>query len=235
MLESQLIIFDCDGVLVDTEPLTNRVLAACVTEAGWAVDSAYSIAHFKGRNLADILADVEAHLGKQLPDLLDTYRQRMYEEIHQFGVPAMDGIHELLDALDAMGEDAPHRCIGTNAPLKKAKLTLGGSGLIDRFAHRDRPDQKTMFSAYEVGQWKPDPGLFLHAAESMGHAPSNCIVVEDSVAGVHAAIAAGMRVIGLADLTDPKTLQNAGAHAVVESFAILIEHGNAVFDGAGAR
>ncbi len=235
MLDTELIIFDCDGVLVDTEPLTNRVLAQCVTDAGWEVDTQYSIENFKGRNLADILVDVETTLGKKLPDLLDEYRRRMYEAIHADGVPAIEGIHDLLDALDALGSNAPHRCIATNAPLKKASLTLGGSGLIDRFAHRDRPDQKTMFSAYEVGQWKPDPGLFLHAAESMGHAPSNCIVVEDSVAGVHAAIAAGMRVIGFADLTDPKTLQNAGAHAVVESFAILIEHGNAVFDGAGVR
>ncbi len=223
MLESQLIIFDCDGVLVDTEPLTNRMLAACVTEAGWAVDSAYSIAHFKGRNLADILADVEAHLGKQLPDLLDTYRQRMYEEIHQFGVPAMDGIHELLDALDAMGDEAPHRCIGTNAPLKKAKLTLGGSGLMDRFAHRDDPGKKTMFSAYEVGQWKPEPGLFLHAAAQMGHEPESCIVVEDSAAGVIAAVRAGMRVIGLADLTPADELLKAGATRVVESHRELVE------------
>ncbi len=217
MIESQLIIFDCDGVLVDTEPLTNRVLAQCITDAGWAIDAAYSITHFKGRNLADILADVENHLGKRLPNLLDDYRQRMYCEIHEFGVPAVDGIHDLLDALDGLGNKAPHRCIGTNAPLKKAKLTLGGSGLMDRFAHRDEPGKKTMFSAYEVGKWKPDPGLFLHAATAMGHKPASCTVVEDSTAGVIAAVAAGMRVIGLADLTPADELIKAGATRVVES------------------
>jgi len=223
MLESELIIFDCDGVLVDTEPLTNRVLSGCVTDAGWEIDTAYSIAHFKGRNLADILADVEAHLGKELPDLLDEYRKRMYKEIHEFGVPAVKGIHELLDMLDAMGQDAPHRCVGTNAPLKKAELTLGGSGLIDRFGHRDGTERQTMFSAYEVGKWKPDPGLFLHASEQMGHAPEHCIVVEDSVAGVIAAARAGMRVIGLADLTPADELKAAGATQIIESHYELVD------------
>ncbi|MDF1808345.1 MAG: HAD-IA family hydrolase [Phycisphaerales bacterium] len=223
MLESELIIFDCDGVLVDTEPLTNRVLARCVTQAGWEVDTAYSITHFKGRNLTDILADVESHLGKELPSLIDDYRKQMYEEINTFGVPALSGIHELLDALDELEHEAPHRCIGTNAPLEKARLTLGGSGLINRFEHRDGSDRQTMFSAYEVGKWKPDPGLFLHAALTMGHDPKDCIVVEDSTAGVTAAIAAGMRVIGLADLTPVDDLLEAGATRVVESHHELID------------
>lgn len=222
MLKSELIIFDCDGVLVDTEPLTNRVLARCVSAAGWEVNQAYSIAHFKGRNLDDILVDVEAKIGKELPNLMDEYRKQMYQEIHEYGVPALGGIHDLLDALDAMGEEAPHRCIGTNAPLEKAILTLGGSGLIDRFGHRDRTNRQTMFSAYEIGKWKPDPGLFLHAAEQMGHEPSDCIVVEDSTAGVKAAVAAGMRVIGLADLTPIDDLVGAGATQVVESHHELV-------------
>lgn len=223
MLKSELIIFDCDGVLVDTEPLTNRVLARCVTGAGWEVDQAYSIAHFKGRNLSDILVDVEDKVGKKLPDLMDEYRRQMYIEIHEFGVPALGGIHELLDALDSMDHEAPHRCIGTNAPLEKARLTLGGSGLIDRFGHRDGSSRQTMFSAYEIGKWKPDPGLFLHAAAQMGHDPSRCIVVEDSTAGVKAAVAAGMQVIGLADLTPIDDLVGAGATRVVESHQELID------------
>ena len=223
MLESELIIFDCDGVLVDTEPLTNRVLAACVTDAGWEVDAQYSIENFKGRNLADILIDVEDKLGKKLPNLLDTYRTKMYEEIEQFGVPAIEGIHELLDALDEMGTNAPARCVGTNAPLKKARLTLGGANLIDRFAHGDDPSIQTMFSAYEVGKWKPDPGLFLHAAVTMGHDPHDCIVVEDSSAGVIAARSAGMRVIGMATLTPADDLLDAGATQIIESHHELVD------------
>lgn len=234
MLDTELIIFDCDGVLVDTEPLTNRVLAECVTDAGWAVDTDFSIRNFKGRNLADILADVETKLDRKLPDLLDEYRRRMYEAIETDGVPPIEGIHTLLDALDQLNTDAPHRCVATNAPMKKATLTLSGAKLFDRFNHRERADQLTMFSAYEVGKWKPDPGLFLHAAETMGHKPEHSIVIEDSVAGVHAAVRANMRVIGFADLTDPATLRDAGAHAVIRSYAELIELGDAVF-AAGDR
>tara|TARA_R110002096_G_scaffold173781_2_gene347930 strand:- start:71743 stop:72456 length:714 start_codon:yes stop_codon:yes gene_type:complete len=223
MIHANLIIFDCDGVLVDTEPLTNRVLAQCVTDAGWEVDTQYSINHFKGRNLDDILFDVETRLGIKLPNLMDQYRTRMYEEIESCGVPALDGIHELLDTLDAMGDDAPHRCVGTNAPVKKATLTLTGSNLINRFGHRTDPDKKTLFSAYEVGKWKPDPGLFLHAAESMGHRPEDCIVVEDSISGVAAARNANMRVIGIASLTPADDLLKAGATQIIESHHELIE------------
>jgi HAD superfamily hydrolase (TIGR01509 family) len=229
MLDTELIIFDCDGVLVDTEPLTNRVLAQCVSDVGWEVDTAFSIANFKGRNLDDILIDVEEKVGKKLPDLMDEYRKRMYQEINTHGVPPINGIHEVLDELDAGGNDSPHRCMATNAPLKKATLTLTGANLFNRFAHRERENQTTMFSAYEVGKWKPDPGLFLHAAESMGHAPRHCIVIEDSVAGVIAAVSAGMRVIGLADLSDPASLRSAGAHAVIGSYAELMDQRDAVF------
>jgi len=222
MLTSKLIIFDCDGVLVDTEPLTNRVLAQCVTDAGWPVDTQFSIDNFKGRNLADILEDVETTLGKKLPTLLDEYRERMYQQIHSCGVPALDGIHELLDTLDNMGTNAPHRCVATNAPLKKATLTLTGANLFDRFAHPTDSTKPTMFSAYEVGKWKPDPALFLHAAESMGCPPKDCIVVEDSISGVTAAANANMRVIGIASLTPADDLLKAGATQIIESHHELI-------------
>ncbi|MFK7759965.1 MAG: HAD family hydrolase [Phycisphaerales bacterium] len=223
MLESQLIIFDCDGVLVDTEPLTNRVLAECVTDAGWAIDTQYSIEHFKGRNLTDILYDVETKIGTKLPNLLDDYRARMYEAIETDGVPAIEGIHELLDILDSMEDHAPDRCIGTNAPLKKATMTLTGSNLIDRFTHRREPTRQTMFSAYEINLWKPNPGLFLHAASSMGHDPEQCIVVEDSIAGVQAARSANMRVIALATLTPADELRAAGATQIIDSHQELID------------
>ncbi|HSG64942.1 MAG TPA: HAD family hydrolase, partial [Gammaproteobacteria bacterium] len=184
MHDARLIIFDCDGVLVDSEPITNRVLAQCVSDAGWAIDAAYSVEHFKGRNLHEIHREVEQQVGRSLPTLLDDYRRVCYEVFVEEGVPAIEGVHELLDTLDALIEQspdsAPHRCVATNAPMKKMRITLGGSGLIDRFGHRGDPDRETMFSAYQIGCWKPDPGLFLHAAAVMGHEPRDCIVIEDS-------------------------------------------------------
>lgn len=227
MINARLIIFDCDGVLVDSEPITNRLLAQCVSEAGWAIDAAYSVKHFKGRNLHEIHSEVEARVGRPLPDLLDDYRRRCYATFETEGVEAIEGIHDLLDRLDELArrdpENAPHRCVATNAPVRKMRMTLGGSGLIDRFAHRHHPGRETMFSAYQIERWKPDPGLFLHAASVMGHAQEDCVVVEDSVSGVRAARAAGMRVIGLAALTPGEALAKAGASRVIGAHAELVE------------
>lgn len=227
MAHHELIIFDCDGVLVDSEPITNRVLAQCVSDAGWAIDAQYSVEHFKGRNLHEIHREVEQQVGRALPNLLEDYRRVCYEVFDQEGVPAIEGVHELLDVLDGAAtdspQDAPHRCVATNAPMKKMRITLGGSGLIDRFAHRHDPARETMYSAYQIECWKPDPGLFLHAAKVMGHAPETCVVIEDSVSGVRAAKAAGMRVVGLAALTPSDSLREAGANRVIESHAELID------------
>ncbi|MAO24120.1 MAG: sugar transferase [Phycisphaerae bacterium] len=227
MQQADLIIFDCDGVLVDSEPITNRVLAQCVSAAGWEIDTQYSIEHFKGRNLHEIHREVEDQVGRSVPTLLDDYRRVCYEVFAEEGVPAIEGVHDLLDVLDSMAEQspeqAPHRCVATNAPLKKMRITLGGSGLIDRFAHRHDPARETMYSAYQIECWKPDPGLFLHAASTMGHRPETCIVIEDSVSGVRAAKAAGMRVIGLAALTPGEALGHAGADRVVGSHHELID------------
>ncbi|MEZ6163888.1 MAG: HAD family hydrolase [Phycisphaerales bacterium] len=225
MHDAQLIIFDCDGVLVDSEPITNRLLAQCITNAGWAIDADYSVKHFKGRNLHEIHAEVEAQIGQSLPTLLEDYRRICYEEFEQVGVPAIDGIHELLDALDAMhttNPAAPHRCVATNAPMRKMRMTLTGSGLIQRFAHPHDPARQTMFSAYQIQKWKPEPDLFLHAAATMGCEPEGCVVIEDSTSGVRAAKAAGMQVIGLTALTPADSLLGAGADRVITSHHELV-------------
>jgi beta-phosphoglucomutase-like phosphatase (HAD superfamily) len=226
MHDADLIIFDCDGVLVDSEPITNRLLAQCVSDAGWAIDAAYSVEHFKGRNLHEIHEEVEQRVGRPLPTLLEDYRRICYEEFENKTVPAIEGIHELLDALDALisgTPDGPHRCVATNAPMRKMRMTLTGSGLIERFAHREDRTRETMFSAYQIRKWKPEPDLFLHAASSLGHDPGSCVVIEDSSSGVKAAKAAGMRVIALAALTPPDTLRAAGADRIIESHFELVD------------
>lgn len=222
MHDADLIIFDCDGVLVDSEPITNRLLAQCITEAGWAIDASYSVAHFKGRNLHEIHAEVEAQIGRPVPTLLEDYRRICYQVFESEGVPAIEGIHDLLDVLDGLGS-GPARCVATNAPMRKMRMTLTGSGLIERFAHRDDPARQTMFSAYQIEKWKPEPDLFLHAARTMGHDPGGCVVVEDSISGVKAAKSAGMRVIGLAALTPADALVRAGADRVIETHFELVD------------
>jgi beta-phosphoglucomutase-like phosphatase (HAD superfamily) len=223
MLDCDLIIFDCDGVLVDTEPTTNRLLARCVTEAGWEVTYEESIRIFKGRDLHEILAQVEDKLGRNIPGFIEDYRERMFEAFESDPPLPVPGAVELLDLLDA-SPDAPRRCVASNGPVQKMLASLTGARLLDRFACDQTTghiDGHAIFSAYDVGVWKPEPDLFLHAASAMGRPPEACVVVEDSVSGVVAARRAGMRVFALAGLTPASELREAGATRVVDSLNAL--------------
>lgn len=213
--EAQLIIFDCDGVLVDTEPLTNRLLAEVITEAGWSVTAEDSIRMFKGRDLNEIVGDVERRVGRALPDLLTDYRARMFEAFED-GIEPIEGVRELLDTLDARG--VHQRCVASNGPMNKMEAALGSAGMLDRF---DDEFGRRIYSAYDIGRWKPDPGLFLHAADQFDIPPAGCVVIEDSVSGVQAAVAGGMPVIGLAGLTATEALRSAGASVVIDSLRTI--------------
>ena len=216
-----LVILDCDGVLVDSERLTTSLLAEVATEVGWPVTESESVAHFKGRDLHEVQRLIEARVGRVLGDaFIPDYRERMARRFTERGVPAVPGAPELLDWLDARA--IPH-AVASNAPHEKMRLTLGRIGVgpgreqgwFGRFDGR-------RFSAYDIQRWKPDPGLFLHAADSMGANPDHCIVVEDSPSGVLAAVAAGMRVVALADLTPPADLAAAGATAIRASMTEVL-------------
>lgn len=224
MLDRDLIIFDCDGVLVDTEPTTNALLADCVTQAGLPMDVEESIRTFKGRDLNEIVTELEARLSRKLPDFLDTFRARMFEAFETNPPPPVPGAVELLDRLD-QAEHAPRRCVASNGPVKKMLASLTGANLLHRFAAPDAPghiDGHAIFSAYDVGVWKPEPDLFLHAAGAMGAQPEACLVIEDSASGVRAARRAGMRVVALAGLTPEPVLREAGAHEVIHHLGALL-------------
>lgn len=206
-----LVILDCDGVLVDSERLTNALLAEMATEVGLAMTMADSIARFKGRELREIQAEIEGEVGRPLGEgFLPEYRARMAQRFEAEGVPPIDGAPELLRWLD--DRTIPH-AVASNGPQEKMRLTLSRVAGADWFARFEG----RRFSAYDLDVWKPDPGLFLAAAEHMGAAPQDCIVVEDSVSGVVAGVRAGMRVVGFADLTPPDVLRDAGAADVVVS------------------
>lgn len=215
MLDCDLIIFDCDGVLVDTEPITNRLLAECLTEIGWSVTTDESIERFKGRDLNVIRAEAEAVVGRELPDFLPAYRARMFETFERESVGVIEGAIELLDLLDETGSHL--RCVASNGPQNKMVASLTSAGLIGRFDHEG---EARIYSAYDIEVWKPEPDLFLHAAREMGVAPGSCVVIEDSASGVEAAQRAGMRVVGLAGLTPADKLSEA-TH-VIESMHELL-------------
>lgn len=217
MLDCELIIFDCDGVLVDTEPVTNRLLAETLTELGWPVTTEESIERFKGRDLHVIRAEAEAVVGRALPGLLDDYRARMFAAFECEPIAVIDGAHELLDVLDGAGTHA--RCVASNGPQNKMQASLASAGMLGRFDHEG---EARIYSAYDIEVWKPEPDLFLHAAKRMGCAPKDTVVVEDSSSGVVAANRAGMRVIGLAGLTPAESLVEAGATHVISSMHELV-------------
>lgn len=178
------VIFDCDGVLVDSEQVSNRILAELLTEIGLPTTTEESIASFMGRSWASNLAVIEQRLGgPPPPDLTERYRAARDAQLRH--VEPVDGI---LDALDRI--DLPS-CVASSGDHAKMALTLGATGLLDRFRGR-------IFSAADLpdGRGKPAPDLFLHAARAMGWEPRSTAVVEDSAPGVEAGIAAGMRVFG---------------------------------------
>jgi HAD superfamily hydrolase (TIGR01509 family) len=178
-----LVIFDCDGVLVDTERLSVRAEADILRGLGWPLTEADIIERFVGRTAAHMHQEIETHLGRVV-DWQSEFEDR-YEEIFRRELMAIDGIVEVLDGLSI-----PY-CVASSGTHERMAFTLGLTGLSERFAGR-------IFSASEVAQGKPAPDIFLHAADRMGVPAGSCAVVEDSVSGVRAALAAGMSVFGFA-------------------------------------
>lgn len=204
----ELIIFDCDGVVVDSEPIGNRVFRGFLAELGLDLSEQEVYDRFLGRSLADSLALVEALIGRAVPrDDVERYRQRR-DRAMIAEVRAVDGIAELVRDLDV-----PY-CIASAGDHDKMRATLGATGLWPLFEGR-------IFSATEVPRAKPAPDVFLHAAAVMGVAPERTAVVEDTVNGVTAAHAAGMTIYGYASLTPADKLLAAGASTVFTSMREL--------------
>jgi HAD superfamily hydrolase (TIGR01509 family) len=207
----ELVIFDCDGVLVDTEPVSNRVMAESITEAGLAMSAEEVADAFEGMRLDDIADKVEKRLGASLPeDWIPAFEERRAAEFRK-GVKAIPGVD---DALMRIGGAGVRACVASQASLEKTRLTLGLSGLIERFG------EGALFSSRMVERGKPHPDLFLFAARSMECDPADCVVVEDGVLGARAGRLAGMSVLGYAPDGRGERLKDEGARTF-ESMAEL--------------
>jgi HAD superfamily hydrolase (TIGR01509 family) len=212
-----LVIFDCDGVLVDSEPISNRILAERLTAIGLPTTTAESIRDYMGRSWASCEALIEQRLGRPLPEgFADGYHEELYAALRS-EVEPVAGVVAALDAI------AAPVCVASSGSHEKIRTSLGTTGLLERFEGR-------IFSATDVARGKPAPDLFLHAARTCGAAPEHCVVVEDAVAGVQAARAAGMRVLGYAALTSAEALAAEGA----EVFTAMAEL-PALVDGSAPR
>lgn len=210
-LDYSLIIFDCDGVLVDSEAISNRILAEELRAIGADISDDEAFRLFKGGHLMDAFQYAADQINAPVPDNIEQNYRDKCKVAFANELKAIPGVHELLSKLKAP------RCVASNGPIFKIASNLKLTGLNEFFGDN-------LFSAYQVQQWKPEPALFLYAAKIKGHAPKDCIVVEDSVHGVQAAKRAEMRVIGFAPEHDGADLKAAGAmvaHSMEEVQALL--------------
>ena len=200
MRSVDLVIFDCDGVLVDSEFVANAVVAENLSRHGLNMSVQESMATFMGNSMVAV-RDKACALGADLPeDWIATLYAEMYAALRQ-GVEVIAGIPALLDRLEAAG--IPY-CVASNGSDEKMDITLGATGLAPRFAGR-------RYSAHALGVAKPDPGLFLIAAQAAGVAPERCLVIEDSASGAMAARRAGMACLGYVPEGHPDLLSAEGA------------------------
>lgn len=201
----ELMIFDCDGVLVDSEAISNDVLARMLTREGLPTTLGEARRDYQGLLLADIRDRAEAKLGQSMPpDWLAEYEHERAEAFRR-GLEPVVGAAEAVRQVKAAGVKV---CVASQGALEKTRMTLGLTGLRDLFA------LDALFSAYDVPHPKPDPALFQHAATTMNAKPSACVVIEDTPSGITAAVAAGMRAVGYAADSDERALRNAGAEII---------------------
>jgi HAD superfamily hydrolase (TIGR01509 family) len=206
-----LIIFDCDGVLVDSETLENEIMAQCLTDIGLPMTGPQARKRFIGLSMKAVMDEVEAQLGRALPtEWLSKFHTRSHARLTT-EVVAIEGVIEAIDALEAMGFET---AVASSGEHEKMAITLGRTGLYERFAGR-------IFSAQDVAHGKPAPDVYLLAAATLGYAPETCFAVEDSPNGARAAVAAGMTTFGYGAQIDPALLEAVGVHAIFMAMADL--------------
>ncbi len=212
MSSASLVIFDCDGVLVDSEPLSNAVLSRLLAQEGLELTLAQTRAAYQGKTLAQVVQNAGERIGRPLGERWLARYERERAEVFRASLKGVPGMRDCVLAVRRRGMAV---CVASQGSLEKTRLSLDLTGLSDLF------EDSWLFSADMVARGKPFPDLFLHAARSMGAAPADSVVVEDTPSGVRAGVAAGMRVYGYAADSDSDALARAGAE-IVRSAAELI-------------
>jgi HAD superfamily hydrolase (TIGR01509 family) len=180
-MEHKCIIFDSDGVLVDSEAISAKIFQEMAVELGVDLDYETALDRFAGTSMKENKQFVESHITGALPaDFEQEFRERTYKA-YRTDLRAVPGIHELIEKLQV-----PF-CVASSGPVEKIRLNLGLVGLLDQFEGK-------IFSCYDIGSWKPEPEIYVHAAREMGFEPEECAVIEDSDSGVRAAVAGGFPV-----------------------------------------
>jgi HAD superfamily hydrolase (TIGR01509 family) len=211
----RLVIFDCDGVLMDSEIVSSRVVAADLTGRGLPTTPSEAMRQYVGVSLMDMKPRVEAKLGHALPADWFLEMTRKIAEAMEAGVEPVEGARERLERLNAMGV---RWRIASNSADMEMDAKFGRTGFTDLVAGRTHSAPRLFASG---GKPKPAPDVFLDAAKAEGVAPGDCAVVEDSVPGVKGAVAAGMTAIGFDPVGDGAHLTRAGAHHILQKLSDL--------------
>jgi HAD superfamily hydrolase (TIGR01509 family) len=201
-----LVIFDCDGVLIDSERLAVRTEAKILSGLGWPLTESDIVERFVGRSASFMQHEIEHHIGRSLD--WETEVEGHYREVFQRELVPVPGLVETLEQL------AVSTCVASSGSHDKMRFTLGITGLLGRFEGR-------IFSADDVEHGKPAPDIFLHAARQMGVAPARCAVVEDSISGVNAGLAAHMSVFAFAGGVSSRAHLSIGKAIVFDDMAEL--------------
>jgi HAD superfamily hydrolase (TIGR01509 family) len=206
----RLVIFDCDGVLVDSEPIANRVFCGMLNELGISVTLKDMFERFVGHSMEQCIEIVTELLGKPPPDSFVPELRRRTAIALEAGVKAVEGVKDAINGINIP------MCVASSGLHDKIRLNLGKTGLLNRFEGK-------IFSVVDVKNPKPAPDVFLYAASCMGVHPKYCAVIEDTPTGVKAGVAAGMHVYGFTASTPEHRLKDAGAHKIFATMDVLPE------------
>jgi HAD superfamily hydrolase (TIGR01509 family) len=207
---THLVIFDCDGVLVDSEPISLRTFTEALHDLGLDLSEEQMFDNFVGYSMKHCMEVVHKLLGRPAPENFVADLQARTFERFKAELKPMPGIEQALDELGV-----PF-CVASSGAHEKMRTTLGITGLLPRFEGK-------MFSATQVARGKPAPDVYLFAAEKMGVELGRCVVVEDAPPGVQAGVAAGMRVLGFCAHTPRAKLEAAGAHVLFDDMRRVAE------------
>lgn len=205
-----LVIFDCDGVLVDSEPISGPILRAHLAASGLALSAEDIDARFKGRTMPDIAVEIRERHGLTLDQ---TWIQAYRDATNAAFEKELQSIPHVHDAVVALCAANVRLCVASSGPVEKMNVSLGVTGLLTYF-------EDLLFSAWDVPRGKPHPDVFLHAAEQMSTAPADCVVIEDSQHGIAAARAAGMRTLAYLPEESHSLVDGRTAHAFADMRAL---------------